>query len=84
MTGTTRHPPGMSPPASPAAGIRVRMPGTRTTSSLVPDAPTFPAPNTPRAVPLVSCGNHAEFQAIPTVNEFPASPNRAAQTSNSV
>jgi hypothetical protein len=52
--------------------------------NFVTDAPTFPAPNTPRAVPFVRFGNHAEFHAMPTVNEFPARPKSAAQASSSL
>src|SRR5262245_8505666 len=73
-TGTTRQLPGTNPPSSPVAGTSVRIEGTSTMSSLVPDAPTLPAPNTPRANPFDRSGNHAEHQAIPTVNEFPDKP----------
>ena len=78
-TGTIRQPPGIHPPRYPAAGTAVRMPGRKTRSSFVPDAPTLPAPNIPRANPLVRDGNHAEFQAIPTVKWLPARPNSRAQ-----
>src|SRR5262249_58894330 len=64
-------------------GTIVRTPGTRNTSSFVPEAPTFPAPKTPIAVPFSRFGNHAEFQATPTVKQLPASPNSAEQPSSS-
>ena len=79
-----RQPPGMIPPRYPATGTIVRMVGTnRPTRSFVPEAPTFPPPNTPRARPLLFLGNQAEFQAIPAVNELPARPNSRVQASNS-
>src|SRR5688572_27449678 len=53
------------------------------TSNLVPDAPTFPAPNTPIAVPFSRFGNHADTHATPTVKQFPANPNRAEYASSS-
>ena len=55
------------------------MPGTKTSSSFVPAAPTLPAPKIPSAVPLRRDGNHAEFHAMPTENELPARPHRIAQ-----
>ncbi len=73
----------MRPPSQPAAGTNVRMVGTNRTRSFVPDAPTLPAPTTPRANPLILSGNQAEFQEIPAVNEFPARPNSRVQASNS-
>ena len=74
-----RQPPGMRPPRSPAAGTAVKIAGKRPTSSLVPEAPTFPAPKVPSANPFRSGGNQTEFQEIPTEKEFPARPKRSAQ-----
>ncbi len=50
--------------------------------NLVTDAPTLPAPNSPRANPFRCWGNHAEFQATPAVKELPAKPTRNARTSS--
>ena len=57
--------------------------GMKSTSNFVPDAPTLPAPNTPRAVPLDLAGYHAEFHEMPTAKELPARPNPRAQINNS-
>ncbi len=43
------------------------------------DAPTFPAPNTPSAVPFDRSGNHAEFHAMPTVNAVPREPEQRGE-----
>ena len=53
-------------------------------NSLVTLAPTFPAPNTPRANPCRSLGNQAAFQAMPTEKALPASPYSTAHPNNSV
>ena len=45
--------------------------------SLVTDAPTLPAPKMPSAKPWRASAQ-AAFQAIPTENEFPASPSQNA------
>ena len=52
--------------------------------SLVTEAPTLPAPKTPRANPWRPRGVQAAFQAIPTLNEFPANPARKANTRSAV
>src|SRR5205823_1790021 len=63
-TGMNRQPPGMAPPRTPAAGIRAMSGGP---INLVTDAPTLPAPKTPRASPCRSLGNQAAVQAMPAV-----------------
>ena len=50
--------------------------------NLVSEAPTFPAPKTPRAKPWRLCGHQALTQAMPTLKELPAKPTRKAQTSS--
>ena len=50
--------------------------------NLVTDAPTFPAPKTPRAKPWCARGHHAATHAMPTLNELPAKPTRKARTSS--
>ena len=75
----------------PAAGDERRRrnppPGTIAMSigpnSFVTDAPTLPAPKTPSAMPCRSFGNHAAFHAMPTENEFPATPYSIAHISSS-
>ena len=53
--------------------------------SLVTEAPTLPAPNTPSAKPCCVRGNHALFQAMPELkNELPAKPMRNASTNSIV
>ena len=66
-TGTKRQPPGINPPAIPAAGVSAISAGP---IILVIDAPTFPAPKVPSATPWRCCGNHAEFHDIPTLKEL--------------
>ena len=50
--------------------------------NLVTEAPTFPAPKTPSANPWCARGCHAEFQAMPELNELPAKPTKKASTSS--
>ena len=75
-----RQPPGTTPPKYPAAGTAAIRNGP---TSLVTDAPTLPAPNTPSARPWRAFGNQAAFQAMPTENELPATPYIKAHASNS-
>jgi hypothetical protein len=46
--------------------------------NFVTDAPTLPAPNTPRAKPWWRWGHQALVQAMPTLNALPANPTRKA------
>ncbi len=71
-----RQPPGIRPPARPAAGTAAISAGP---NILVTEAPTLPAPKVPSARPWRLFGNHTEFQAMPAVNELPAMPTRNAQ-----
>src|SRR4029077_1998171 len=67
------------------AGIRRQPPTSAIKAgaiSLVIDAPTLPAPNTPRAKPWRSRSDQAAFQAMPTEKEFPPSPRKKAQASS--
>ncbi|OLT40148.1 hypothetical protein BJF86_04870 [Serinicoccus sp. CNJ-927] len=50
--------------------------------NLVTDAPTLPAPKSPRAKPCRSRGAQAAFQAMPTLKALPAKPTRNASTSS--
>ncbi len=72
----------MAPPKYPVAGTTVNTPGNRITSSLVPAAPTFPPPKTPKAMPFRRFGNQAEFHEIPAVKALPATPKPRAQVTN--
>src|SRR3989304_6132806 len=67
MKATKRQPPGISPPKKPAAGTTASSGGPM---NLVTEAPTFPAPKTPRAKPWRSGGNQAEHQAMPMGKGF--------------
>ncbi len=59
------------------AGTRAISPGP---ISLVTDAPTLPAPNTPSANPWRSRDDQAAFHAMPIENELPAMPKKNAHT----
>ena len=61
--------------------VAAMMPGPM---SFVTDAPTLPAPNTPKARPLRSWPNQAEFHDTPTLNRLPAKPTRKARTRSQV
>ena len=76
--GMRRQPPGRKPSTALPA-VAVMMPGPMI---LVTDAPTLPAPKTPRAKPLC-CGEYqAEFHATPAENELPTMPTQKARTSS--
>ena len=71
-------------PPSAVDEPEVRRPGgagdQRRPDDFVTEAPTLPAPNSPRAKPWCSRGCHAEFQAMPAENALPANPTRKAST----
>ena len=78
MTGTSRHPPWMTPKYVTPVVAAIR----GGPMNFVTDAPTLPAPKMPSAKPCRPRLNHAEFHAVPTEKELPAKPTRKARTSS--